>query len=225
MQYKCKFSQSESKKCEPVKFEIESEVSIYRYENSLFQIGELEIDENYKHNIISLLTLGNKFIPNYFFSKEDYFNYLLNLIDNNILNLNTNLYINKNSNQNYNSRNFYDTLDTNINEMVLNDKYFDLIYKNFRKRNISSKKIDNEKIFITKEIDNFRSNIYSQLLNNYSKIKIKPNITFTQLKYFMKFQKEKNFKIINCDKNVGNAILSNELYRNSAIASRITSSL
>ena len=101
--------------------------------------------------------------------------------------------------------------------MVLNDKYFDLIYKNFRKRNISSKKIDNEKIFITKEIDNFRSNIYSQLLNNYSKIKIKPNITFTQLKYFMKFQKEKNFKIINCDKNVGNAILSNELYRNSAI--------
>ena len=33
----------------------------------------------------------------------------------------------------------------------------------------------------------------------------------------MKFQEEKNFKIINCDKNVGNAILSNELYRSSAI--------
>ena len=81
--------------------------------------------------------------------------------------------------------------------MVLNDKYFDLIYKNFRKRNISSKKIDNEKIFITKEIDNFRSNIYSQLLNNYSKIKIKPNITFTQLKYFMKFQKENHNRTIN----------------------------
>jgi len=37
------------------------------------------------------------------------------------------------------------------------------------------------------------------------------------LKYLLKFQKEKNFKIINCDKNTGNAILSNELYRNSAI--------
>ncbi len=33
----------------------------------------------------------------------------------------------------------------------------------------------------------------------------------------MKFQEEKNFKIINCDKNVGNAILSNELYRSSAL--------
>ncbi len=33
----------------------------------------------------------------------------------------------------------------------------------------------------------------------------------------MKFQKEKTFKVINCDKNVGNAIISNELYRSSAM--------
>lgn len=30
----------------------------------------------------------------------------------------------------------------------------------------------------------------------------------------LNFKKEKNFKIINCDKNIGNAILSNELYLN-----------
>jgi hypothetical protein len=36
------------------------------------------------------------------------------------------------------------------------------------------------------------------------------------LKYLFKFQKEKSFKIINCDKNVGNALISNELYNLSA---------
>ena len=105
-----------------------------------------------------------------------------------------------------------------MNEMIIDNKYFDTIYKNFRKRNISSRKsLDNENIFITEEIDTFRSNIYSDLIKNYSEINIKPNITYTQLNYFMKFQKEKSFKVINCDKNVGNAILSNELYKNSAL--------
>jgi len=118
-----------------------------------------------------------------------------------------NLFLNKNSSNNNNKYNLYDTLDTELNENILDDKFFDTIYKNFRKRNISQRKsFENEKVFLSKEIETFRSNVYSQLLNEYSNIKIKPNITFTKLSYFMKFQKEKNFKIINCDKNVGNAI-------------------
>jgi len=129
-----------------------------------------------------------------------------------------NLFLNKNSSNNNNKYNLYDTLDTELNENILDDKFFDTIYKNFRKRNISQRKsFENEKVFLSKEIETFRSNVYSQLLNEYSNIKIKPNITFTKLSYFMKFQKEKNFKIINCDKNVGNAILSNELYRSSVM--------
>ncbi len=32
------------------------------------------------------------------------------------------------------------------------------------------------------------------------------------MNYLLKFQKEKPFKIINCDKNVGNALISNDLY-------------
>ncbi len=38
-----------------------------------------------------------------------------------------------------------------------------------------------------------------------------------KLKYLYKFKKEKNFKIINCDKNVGNAIISNELYNSQVL--------
>ena len=107
-----------------------------------------------------------------------------------------------------------------MNEFKIDNKYFETIYTNFRKNNKKSTNkmfLENEKIFISKEIDEIRSNVHSQLISEYEKIKIKPNISFTQLKYLIKFQKEKNFKIINCDKNVGNAMLSNELYRTSAI--------
>ena len=163
--------------------------------------------------------MGNKFIPNYFFSKKDYFNYLLSIVDNSLLKLNSNLYINKNKNQNTNSR-IYNSSDKTMNEFKIDNKYFETIYTSFRKNNKKSTNkmfLENEKIFISKEIDEIRSNVHSQLISEYEKIKIKPNISFTQLKYLIKFQKEKNFKIINCDKNVGNAMLSNELYRTSAI--------
>jgi len=67
-----------------------------------------------------------------------------------------------------------------------------MIFKNFRKRNYSNKDfLDNDKIYLSNEIDNFRSIIHSQLMSEFDKIKIKPNITFTQLKYFMKFQNNK----------------------------------
>ena len=39
---------------------------VYKISHSIFQIGELDIDSDYKNNIISLLELGNKFVPNYF---------------------------------------------------------------------------------------------------------------------------------------------------------------
>jgi len=42
-----------------------------------------------------------------------------------------------------------------MNEMIIDNRYFDTIYKNFRKRNLSfkEKSFDNENIFISKEID------------------------------------------------------------------------
>jgi hypothetical protein len=76
-------------------------------------------------------------------------------------------------------------------------------------------KIKNENFLISNEINQLRSNIHSKIFNEYDNIIIKPNISYTQYKDLLKFQKEKSFKIINCDKNVGIAILSNELYINS----------
>ena len=78
--------------------------------------------------------------------------------------------------------------------------------------NIKNKKIDENKLFINKETDTFRSNIHSKLFNEYKNIELQPNVNLTQINYLIKYQKEKPFKIINCDKNVGNALISNDLY-------------
>ena len=46
---------------------ISDRFQVYKISHSIFQIGELDIDSDYKNNIISLLELGNKFVPNYLF--------------------------------------------------------------------------------------------------------------------------------------------------------------
>lgn len=94
----------------------------------MFQIGELDIDLNYKNNIISLLNLGNKFMPNYFFSKKDYFNCLLTNIDKSLLNLNTNIFFKSQKKHNYDN-NLYDSLDKDLNEFRIDEIFFNKIYK------------------------------------------------------------------------------------------------
>jgi hypothetical protein len=78
-------------------------------------------------------------------------------------------------------------------------------------------KIKNEDLFISKEINQLRSDKYmmNKIFDEYENILIKPNISYLQYKDLIRFQKERSFKIINCDKNVGIAILSNELYSTS----------
>ncbi len=118
---------------------------------------------------------------------------------------------------NLNNNNLYESLDKNLNEFKIDNNYFKIIYKNFRKNNKSIKPLINEdKLFINNQIDELRSEIHSNLINEYKNILIKPNISFSQMKYLLKFQKEKNFRIINCDKNTGNKILSklcNRIFR------------
>jgi len=108
--------------------------------------------------------LGNKFIPNYFYSREDFFNYILNTIDKSLINLNFNLFLKKDNNLNNN--NLYESLDKNLNEFKIDNNYFKMIYKNFRKNNKSIKPLINEdKLFINNQIDELRSEIHSNLIN------------------------------------------------------------
>ena len=44
---------------------------------------------------------------------------------------------------------------------------------------------------------------------------MKNNINYHQLQSLIAFKRNKPFVILNCDKNLGNAIISSDLYRNS----------
>ena len=201
-----KFSKTEPESTKHLILNINAPFQIYKVGDSLFQISDINIDYNFKQNIISILKLGNKFVPNYFFNNSDFFNHLLNEIDNSLLNLNRDLYLSKDYSKINSNIISYENID--LEDFKINDDLIKIILNKMR----IYKKPDPDSIFISKDMSILRSKIHSNLFNEYDNIKIKPNISFTQLKYLMKFKKEKNFKIINCDKNVGNAIISNDLY-------------
>lgn len=65
------------------------------------------------------------------------------------------------------------------------------------------------------ETIDFRNLIYKNLFFN-ERIKLKPNFTKDQLNFFKNYIRNKQFKVVICDKNIGWAILDNELYKNLA---------
>ena len=62
-----------------------------------------------------------------------------------------------------------------------------------------------------------RKNIHNELFNNFDKIDIKNNFIYRQYEALLSFKKNKSFTIIDCDKNVGSAIISNDLYNDSVL--------
>ena len=185
---------------------ISDQFQVYKISHSIYQIGELDIDSDYKNNIISLLELGNKFVPNYFFNSIDFFNYLLSELDNNLLDLNKKLFFLEKNNSQYNSNIYYN--QNNLNEVKIDNKLINSMFIKMKKQKITN----SNNFFISKEINEIRSLIHSNLFDHYDNIETKPNISFKQFQSLINFKKEKKFKIINCDKNVGNAFISNDLY-------------
>ena len=60
---------------------ISNDVPIFKISNSVFQIGNIDYDIKFLDTIIALLTLGNKFVPNYFQKNVQFFHFLLLDID------------------------------------------------------------------------------------------------------------------------------------------------
>ena len=185
--------------------DIKSIYPIYKLSNSVFQIGNINYDQKLLNDIISLLDLGNKFVPNYFQHNSQFVQFLLRNIDLNKIDFNKNMMLkmfskSKNKNTN-NNRNL-------INSSNIDDHYFNEILSSMK----SKKRLNTDELFINKEIQEFRLNIHKRLLKMYKKIDIKPNINLSQLKTIIQFQTKKPFKIIDCDKNIGLALISNELY-------------
>ncbi len=140
---------------------ISNQFKVYKLGNALYQIGELDIDSDYKFNIISLLEFGNKFVPNYFFNPLDYFNYLLSELDTNLLDLNKNFFFLNNNNKVHNNiKNYYN--DNNLNEIKVDNQHIMSMFFNLNKT--KPNKVDNNNLYISKEINDIRSFIQNYLI-------------------------------------------------------------
>ena len=193
--------------------------------DSIFQLNEISCESKLIYDIVSILQLGNKFVPNYFCLKKQFFNFLLKDLDENIIKFDTFLNISKNNLnkdpvdiaecETLNNINNLDSAgkilfdDKNINKILndVNKKYKKIIKKN-------EEQILNKK-FINNESLSLRENIQKELINNYDEINIQQNLNHSQLRALLFFKKTRPFKVIDCDKNVGCAIISNDFYNES----------
>ena len=66
-------------------FNIKSDFPIYKLNNNIFQLGEITCDNKILSNLINTLSLGDKFVPNFFLNKRSFLFYLLKYLDINIL--------------------------------------------------------------------------------------------------------------------------------------------
>ena len=82
---------------------------------------------------------------------------------------------------------------------------FESILKNLSK---FSKSKQSNNIRIQKETIDFRYELFKNLANN--KFEFSSNLTSSQLECLKIFKREKPFTILQCDKNVGSLIISND---------------
>jgi len=163
---------------------------------------------NYKYfdYIISILNFGLKFIPCFFKDKASLFITFLNFFENELHNFNKQIFFrNKKSTSNNSTTN-----TTNLsNEQTENKSYFDYLFKQLG-NNVCSKST----YPLQKETLDFKFEIYEQLSKS-DGIVLSPdtfNLNSEQFRAIKDFLKRKPFVVCDCDKNIGVAIVSHEIY-------------
>jgi hypothetical protein len=94
---------------------------------------------------------------------------------------------------------------TNQKIIISNDSFKSGVLDNLKQRS----KIDFNKFYIQNELKDLRFNYFDNL--NKAQLNFKPNITPNQTVHLKEFLHTKPFSIIQCDKNIGSAIVSHSL--------------
>jgi hypothetical protein len=198
-----------------------NEFNVYKVGERTFQIGEINCEPTLKSSIIYILDKGFKFIPNYNLNPLHLFNTIIYNLEENMFNLNKQFFIknyilNKSKNNNisnevidftkedllnFESCNETSFLDDNFSHESL-DNFIELKKKLNKKNNL-------DKINLSKDCILFQLELFKQLNN--IKFNFESNLTKNELSLLKKFVKEKPFKIVELDKNVGSGIISNDL--------------
>lgn len=105
--------------------------------------------------------------------------------------------------------NCLDDLDTSLdNSTLINDKFMGGFFKASNRKKFKPKQL----FELDKEVLNFRKEVHLEILENLTNFKEFLNASEKSLITLREFQKIKPFSVINCDKNVGTALIANDLY-------------
>ncbi len=208
--------------------EIESDFKIYKIHERVFKIGEIVNNNlNLKHLdiFINLINKGKKFISCYHLNHFHFFKNLLNNFESNLAALNKSIFLSKIYFQ-QKSSNIQNTVRVNqVNDVISNldmtSHILDEIPNNLNniKHDALINKIirtdhkKNEKYFIQHELVDFQLSVYEFFSKNKIELeKLQKNITKDEYFVLTRFLINKPFKVVECDKNVGSAIISHDLY-------------
>ena len=198
---------------------------IYKVGQRVFQLDNIEnVDNDFKDSIVKILDHGGKFIPCLHSNIIDTICAVIKQFEVQAQKLNTKLFFEKSKNNHkndiINSNNVdRENIDMNDNneiqldttkkdsyEMSINScSNFDCIISKLK----SNKKRNDSDFYLNNATIDFRFKVYSKLTKmNFS---IQPNLSSRDIYFLKKFTREKPFSIIQCDKNIGLSIASNEL--------------
>ena len=209
------------------KLQIQSDHEIFKVGNRVFQYDFINTDFIFVSDLISILDLGLKFVPFFFYSPFQLFSFFLKHVEMELVNFNKKLSFHKwsvkNNDKNKSSvsrvTNNYNLNEpiNSINSHAVNDIHvenldnldddnininFDHIFKKFQKKKPSFNFKNNFENF------EFKYTFYDYLSN--IEFNSSYNLSVNQIKTLRLFVKTKPFSVIECDKNVGTMLISNE---------------
>jgi hypothetical protein len=195
---------------------------VYKIGNNVFVIGSIDFhslenkfSKNFFIDICNILNKGSKFIPCFYDNNFLFFSNILNTFGRFLEKLNSRLFFINNNSYEINQEYLYLTRN-NIDVLNKEKKFFNKLDSDF----ISSLLTDLNKNFIGLRSYPLQFELIDlefELFKNFNKFKFRSvnnNITkseYISIKNFIKF---KPFKVVQVDKNLGTAIVSNNDYDN-----------
>ena len=169
----------------------------------VFQIGQIDTNSSLLTSIIKILDHGFKFIPCVHLNVFHIFQHILNNIDKEIFNFNRQFIRRDRFANNNSTSNTISTLPTPVYSHKNNYNSLCESLECFLKTHRNNKYVDS---FLSKESIIFKLEILSQLgkleyNNNY-------NLSRSEIKDMKVFLKDKPFKVVELDKNIGAGIIS-----------------
>ena len=180
---------------EELRLDTGNRFNVFKVGERTFQIGNINFyDKQFFHSIIKLFDYGQKFIPYYFLDSFYTLKDMIIDIDREMLNFNSQIF-------------FKDILIAKNKDLTETYNYSLSSFESLERSLVSRV---NKNIPILTESLEFKIEIMSQISEiSYNNFR---NVSFSEFKSISKFQKEKPFKVVELDKNVGMAMISNSLY-------------